>query len=52
MKYIMKKSWVHCDYCGYLPIFYRGFYSVGQLCKVCHFGKYKEYVYEEREIEA
>lgn len=51
MKYILQKYWVHCNKCGDLPIFYRGFYSVGQPCKRCLVGKYERYVYEETEVE-
>lgn len=51
MKYIKRKSWVHCNSCDDLPIFNYGFYSVGQHCKRCLVGKYERYIYEEREIE-
>lgn len=51
MKYTVQHYWVHCNRCGNLPIFYRGFYSVGQMCERCKIGKYERYVYNESQIE-
>ena len=51
MKYTFQKYVVRCNRCGDIPIFYKGFYSVGQHCKRCLVGKYERYIYEEKEIE-